>query len=283
MASLFKTYLIKLILPLLVLSACAGKRNQLQSPDGYNLNKPVIVKLPVILNEISGISYYHKDNTIFAVEDERGILYKIFYKEKVELQHWQFAPSEDFEDICLVDSTFYVLQSKGTIVGFTFNNKDTLRRTEYPTNLEKSEFESLYYDSTINSLVMICKDCDSDKKAALTTYFFNLKTQAFSNGFTIDVAPVAAALGKDKVRFKPSAANIHPITGDLYMVSAVNNVLVVATNKGVIKNIYPLNKQLFKQPEGITFSNDGAMMISNEAADEGVGNILFYPYKPLKK
>ncbi len=263
---------------LCILFSCNNKKKILDSPEGYDLNEPVIVKLPVMLGEISGVQYYPADTAVFAIEDERGQLYKIYYKRDLGLQHWKFGPDGDYEDICLVDSTFYVLKSEGSIVAFKFENMDTLRTTEFKTNIADSEFESLYYNKNKNSLVMICKDCDSDKKKALTTILFNLTTQTFSEGFSISTKPIAKALGEEKVKFKPSAANINPINGKLYLVSAVNNVLVEATTDGEVLEVYKLSKALFKQPEGITFSPQGDMMISNEAADNGVGNILFYNY-----
>jgi hypothetical protein len=39
---------------------------------------------------------------------------------------------------------------------------------------------------------------------------------------------------------------------------------------------------LFKQPEGITFTPKGDMIISNEAADRGVAEILLFKYNKTK-
>ena len=81
-----------------------------------------------------------------------------------------------------------------------------------------------------------------------------------------------------KVRFKPSAAAIHPLTGRLFIISAINKVLVVADPNGNPEKIYKINPRLYKQPEGITFTPEGHLLISNESKDIGAANILIFKY-----
>src|ERR1044072_8689656 len=54
--------------------ACTQKRVY-PAPDGYDLNNPLIIKLNSGLNEISGIAYYPKDTSVFAIIDEDGLLF----------------------------------------------------------------------------------------------------------------------------------------------------------------------------------------------------------------
>src|SRR6266540_3534994 len=93
-----------------------------KSPDGYNLTKPVLIKLPVELDEISGVAFYPKDTSIFAIGDEFGWLYKIPLTPRKPIRKWKFSNEGDYEDMALVDKVFYVLQSSGNIVAFTFND-----------------------------------------------------------------------------------------------------------------------------------------------------------------
>jgi hypothetical protein len=190
---------------------------------------------------------------------------------------WKFSEGADFEDLVLLDSAFYVLQSNGTIVKAVF--KDSVLFTkEIPFQYNMSnEFEILYYDDRKKKLILICKDCETDKKKSLTTFSFDPQTNQFSDSsFSIDVTPIAAALGKEKVRFKPSAATINPVDSLLYIVSAINKLIVVTDRDGKFKNAYPISPSLFKQPEGITFTPWGSIIISNEAADIGVADILIF-------
>ena len=51
--------------------------------------------------------------------------------------------------------------------------------------------------------------------------------------------------------------------------------------KGNFKNAFPLDPSIYKQPEGITFTPWGDLLISNEKGDEDKATILIF--KPKKK
>ncbi|RYD59416.1 MAG: hypothetical protein EOP56_00700 [Sphingobacteriales bacterium] len=259
-----------------------GSKKQVHhtSPPGYNLQTPYIIKLPIELDEISGVVFYPKDTSIFAINDERGWLYKIFPNNPRNIEKWKFFDGADFEDVVKLDSNFYVLESSGNIIAFRHYTADSVvaRENLFPQG-SGNEFEILYYDPTISKMVLICKDCESDKKKALSTYTFDPATGQYANGdFSIDVKQIAEMMGQKSLKMKPSAAAIHPITGELYVVSAVNDLFLVLDRNGRAKSIHPLDSKIFKQPEGIAFTPSGDMIISNEAAEIGVANILIYKY-----
>ncbi len=264
----------------LLAAQCSGDgRAKFESPDGYDFSKPWKLNLPIELDEISGIVFYPKDSSVFAINDEFGWLYKIHLVGTRGIQKWKFSDAGDYEDLVLIDSVFYALQSNGSIVAFTFGDSNTVRRhdTQFPS--KGNEFEILFYDSLTHKLSLICKDCDIDKKKSLTRYFFNPRSQSFEDTTSpIDVRKVAIMLGEKNLKFKPSAAAIHPHTGELYIVSAVNDLLVITDSASNPKIAYPIDGKIFKQPEGITFTPGGDMIISNEAADQGVANILLFKY-----
>src|SRR5689334_5371163 len=85
------------------------------TPAEYDLNHPIKINLPSELDEISGINYYPKDTSIFAISDATGWLYKIYPDKKTPVEKWKFGKNEDYEDLQLVDSTFYILSSSGNI------------------------------------------------------------------------------------------------------------------------------------------------------------------------
>ncbi len=257
-----------------------AEKLDLKSPDGYNMRAASQFKLPLELDEISGVAYYPADSSIFAINDEKGWLYKI--KKGVGIKTWKFFNGADFEDVVLLDSIFYVLQSNGNIIRLSFSAQNTLAVQQYyfdQSGESKNEFEILYYDSTKQKLILICKDCELDKKKSLTTFSFDPFTGKYAgSAFTINVKEIAAAIGEEKIRFKPSAASINPRNGLLYIISAINKLLVVTDVNGNFKNVYKIDPAIFKQPEGITFTPSGGMIISNEAADVGVADILYFSY-----
>ncbi|MDQ2720571.1 MAG: SdiA-regulated domain-containing protein [Bacteroidota bacterium] len=267
--------------------SCTPHKNKITLPSKeYDLNKPSIVKLNDALVEISGISFYPKDSSVFAISDENGYLYKIHLNKNILTERWKFDKKLDFEDVYLYDSTFYVLASNGNIHELKFSPAgDTIfsRKNIFPgADKQKNEFESLCYDDERKKIIMICKDCETDKKKSVTAWGFDPETGKYTFSlFRIDVAPIAKKLGEDKIKFKPSAATINPVTHDIWILSSINQLLVVTDRDGVYKDVYTLNPGIFTQPEGITFTPWGDLIISNEAGDKyNAGTLLIF--KPKK-
>lgn len=257
-------------------------RARFESPDGYDFSKPWMLKLPIELDEISGIAYYPKDTSVFAINDEFGYLYKIHLMGRREIRKWKYSDAGDYEELAMIDSIFYAMQSNGNIEVFTFGENSTVLKFNAYFPTKGNEFEILYYDSAEHKLSLICKDCDADKKKSLTKYYFDPVSKTFLDSTaSIDVQKIAIMLGEKNLKFKPSGAAIHPITKELYIISAVNDLLVITDGKGDPKISYHLDEKLFKQPEGLTFTPEGDLIISNESADKGVANILLFKY--LKK
>ncbi|HET9823950.1 MAG TPA: SdiA-regulated domain-containing protein [Chitinophagaceae bacterium] len=269
------------------LVACSQKKAHYGSPPGYDFNKPYVYILPEILNEISGVTYYPKDSSVFAIQDEKGWLFKIHFKSPLEVERWKFSSGGDYEDVALVDSTFFVLKSKGVIEKFKFVSGDSLAIQSFKVPEEtKNEFETLFYDSMLHQLILICKNCEDDKKKQVTSWAFDPDRNLFSAGFIIETSTIREQLGDGgKSRFKPSAAAIHPLTGELYIIASVNHALVILKKDHSLKSTYKINPSLFKQPEGLTFTPKGDLIISNESAERGTAaDILFFKYnKPTKR
>ncbi len=271
---------------LLIVAGCTGaKKDDLAaSPRGYNLKKPQRLKLPLELDEISGLAYFPQDSSLLAINDERGYLYKIFPSAPETIQRWAFATGADYEDVVILGEDFYVLQSSGALTRFRFvGGSDSLERAEYAYARPDGgvdEFETLFWDAGMHRLVLVCKDCDADKKHYLSTVLFNIDSARYETSpFTIDAQSIAGLLGEKSIRFKPSAGAIHPLTGELYLISAVNKLLVVTSRDGrKVEAAYKLDGGTFKQPEGLAFSPSGTLYISNEAADIGVADVLIFPF-----
>ena len=77
----FENHFITRRFPFLVLMAalffsCKRDSQKIESPDGYNFSSGYRYTLPSVLNEISGLAYYAKDSSVFAINDEKGFLFK---------------------------------------------------------------------------------------------------------------------------------------------------------------------------------------------------------------
>lgn len=272
-----------LIISILLLPAslqCQQKKNSLLSnnPAGYDISKPQIISLGKDLEEISGI--YAAGQQLYAISDDKGHIYKIDLSNPTLLESWKFDKSRNYEDVLLINNTIYVLNSNGDLVSFDLPLKEPINPTRFKFPFEKGEFEILYYDPGLKQIMLICKDCENDKKKSVTVYSFDPVSLKYSKpSFLIDAKKIAEALGKKDVRFKPSAATIRPGTNDVYIISSINKLLVIASTTGDIKQVVQLNPGIFKQPEGIAFTAAGDMIISNESAGKGSANLLVFKLK----
>ena len=254
-------------------------------PFAYDLSEPTRIELPKELNEISGIVYYPKDTSIFSIVDEDGLFYKTYLNRNNQSKVWRFDKKHDFEDLVLQDSTFYILVSNGDIDKVKFYaDSISLIKSKFPDADKKiNEFEALYYDEQAKKLVMICKNCEEDKedKKQVTACGISLDSLQYSPDlYHINVQPVAEKLGVEKLHLKPSAAAFNPVTKDLYVLASVNKLLLIFDQKGQFKDVFKLDALMFKQPEGLAFTPQGDMIISNEAGKNGgSANILIFKYK----
>ena len=271
-----------------ILSSC---NNDLSSKDGlipkdeesskfkdselYNFSQPYLINLPPVLDEISGIAYYPKDTSVFAIVDEEALLYKIPLNDASNIQQWAFGKAGDYEDIILKDSIFYILVSNGTIKSLQFVGSDIkTAKYDFITGEKKSsnEFESMYVDS--GNIVILCKDCEADKKVKTSRFALNIAAAQFNEIQPLHNAAIASMIEDKKVALKASAAAINPVTNQLYVISAVNKTLYIFDAELNPVEFFELNPKIYKQPEGIAFTPEGDLIISNEVYLEGNPNLL---------
>jgi uncharacterized protein YjiK len=254
-----------------------------KSPKGYVMPRPKKIILDKKLNETSGLFHLQNENAMITVADNKQKIYRITQDGKVNDYFEQdFGPEEDYEDVVQVDSSVYVLISNGTIVEVRPSDSG-LHTATYPFwSTGKDDFETLYYDPASNGLIIMCKNCESERgKNIRTAYRFDLSGKQFEKApfYTISSKEVKNSLKDGKVDFEPSAAAIHPLENRLYILASAGNLLVVTDLKGAVQQVFRLNPTLYPQAEGITFAPNGDMYVTNEAK-LGKPTLLYIPYKP---
>ena len=78
--------------------------------------------------------------------------------------------------------------------------------------------------------------------------------------------------------FKPAALAVHPITGQIFIISSVRKVLLAYNRNGTLEALWVLSEDLFRQPEGLAFLPNGDLFISNEGGN-GKATLLRFNYK----
>jgi DNA-binding beta-propeller fold protein YncE len=170
---------------------------------------------------------------------------------------------------------------------YTFPLADSLqeevaRVQEWKGLLPDGEYESIYADETTGLVYVLCKNCPpADSKSTVPGYIFQFNGVSFSpaGNFAIDVSQIRAINGKIKRGFRPSALAKNPLTHEWFIISAVNQLLVVADSSWKVKEVYHLDANRFNQPEGLAFDKKGNMYISNEGDHISEGNILKFTRK----
>ncbi|MEJ0102538.1 MAG: hypothetical protein WDO19_08290 [Bacteroidota bacterium] len=250
----------------------------------YDLSKPEGIVLGDKLHEISGIAYTSA-HTILGENDEQGKIFTIDPTKPGDTEYpsVRFGGKGDYEDIVVVDSTAYLLISDGEIVevpGYTKGGEVTGTIVAQMGG-KHNEFETLYFDKTVNSLIMVCKSCHHEKDEIRTAYRFDLTTKKFSDTayYTIPIIDIARKLDDNSITFRPSAAAINPVQDKLYILASIGKLLVVTDKQGKVEEAFKLDAAIFNQPEGITFAPNGDMFISNEGG-EGKATLLKFVYKP---
>ena len=265
----------------------------------YDLEHPdTIYQLPKDLKEISGIDYFKKDR-IACIQDEKGNIYIFDTKKGKVISKLDFGKDGDYEDVAIVGDDAYVLRSDGTLFEVRNFEKKPKKTKKFNTPLHhKNNTEGLFYDEARNSLLIACKGSPSIKKEksyagfkAVYRFDLELKTLIEKPVYLIDFAKIDSAKAAGSVtefftkiamklklsngsNFYPSGLAIHPLDKDkIYMLSSIGKLLLVMDTSGKLLNIIELDMRIFNQPEGICFSEDGVLFISNEA-DSGGGNIL---------
>ena len=263
------------------------KQTETNSPEGYKLSRPMVIPLGKVLNEISGLCFNREQGDLLAISDSKEQVFEL------DLQHIKLRdytakivpPDSDLEDLVKLNSTIYLLKSKGEILEVPEKAKDTTGVKSYTIPIGgTNDFETLYYDPTVNGLIVMCKSCEHEKGTGVrTAYRFDLKTKTFDSTefYTISKDEVKRALQNGNAKFDPSAAAIHPVSKRLYILSSAGNLLVIADTRGKVSEAYELNPEMFPQAEGIAFAPNGDMFISNEAK-QGRATLLRFPYHPDK-
>jgi uncharacterized protein YjiK len=235
-------------------------------------------ELPEVLTEVSGIEYL--GGTRFAcIQDEQGTVF--IYNTasgRIEKQV-PFAGAGDFEGIAVDGHTAWVVQSDGKLyeVANFQSAKPTVRT--YATSLTANhDVEGLTYDKKNDRLLLAIKGEEPGSSDYKGIYAFDLDAKKFASEpvLKINLAdPVFGSL-KEKKRtnlMQPSEIEIHPQTGDIYVSEGASPKLLVMDGDGTKKKLYTLNRADFPQSEGLAFSPEGDLFISNEGKG-GKGTIV---------
>ena len=238
-----------------------------------------IWKLPKILKEVSGIAWLGNEQ-IAAVQDEDGIIFIYNLRTEEIVEEINFAQPGDYEGIAVNSGDAYVLRSDGTILEIIDFRDDKREVNMYETSFTSdSNMESLEWDAGTNSLLLAPKDHDMNSDFSKGIYSFSLASKKLQDRpvHTIDMTDKVLKRYRNNdiyKTFRPSDLAIHPKTKDIFILEGVKPKLLVLDPNGKAKEVQFFDKKAFPQPEGITFSPDGALYIATEAKKNDNGMLF---------
>lgn len=260
-----------------------GSLLKAQSTFRYDLNKPdTRHQLPAILNEVSGLTDLDSEH-VACVQDELGIIFKYNFRTGKIVSEHRFDSIGDFEGLTFINQSLYILRSDGQLTAWHNFPQKQEKWTQFSLPVVTMNNEGLAGDPKYNRLLIAAKSkpLNHDVKSERYIYAFDLTKN------TLIQEPVYSLnvdILRDKVaglnllptdtnskgvikpfNFRPSSLAVHPLTDEIYIISAADFMLVVMDRNGSIVHIKPLDKQVYPKAEGITFLKDGTMIITSEA------------------
>lgn len=247
--------------------------------EDYSITK--IWEMPKKLNEISGIAWID-DGKLACVQDEDGIIFIYNLNENKVEETVNFAKVGDYEGVAIVDSTSYILRSDGTLFEIKNYLKKNFEVSTHKTPFsENNDMESLTHDKENNRLLLIPKEKDLKNDERLGIYTFDLQNKRMDSNSIFKIEfndPIFDNKKEDRDKkpsnaIHPSDIAINPLNGHHYILEGKKPKILILDKDGKSVKLINLSKKKFSQPEGITFSPEGTMYISNEGK-KGTANIL---------
>ncbi|MEP0546022.1 MAG: SdiA-regulated domain-containing protein [Rhodothermales bacterium] len=266
----------------------------------YRFDAPTAqFELPGRLDEISGLTALDGDR-LGAVQDEDGVLYVIDAATGEVTHEHDFGKDGDYEGVERVGERVVVLRSDGELAVIEDWQAEKARAPTLDPGLHGScDAEGLGYDADAARLLIACKESPGrGLRGVRAVYAFDLATNTLDPepAFVIAAESLAASDGERAVdetvralvrplvdinTFKPSALGVHPVTGEVYVLSSVRKALAVLDRAGSVTAVWPLPERLLPQPEAIAFFPDGTLFLASEA-DGDAARLLRYDYQPAR-
>lgn len=249
---------------------------------GYDLLAPdSMYALPDLLREVSGITI-GGPTTVLCVQDELGVVFEHDLAGGAITAVHRFTDVGDFEDLEVQGEVITVLRSDGKLYRIDRRTGALLGEQLHP--LPSLNYEGLC--SAGDALYLVGKEAPVAGMANARLVHSLRGDGAPELARTLDADEVARlfsatypALAHHAVKFHPSAAAVHPITGELYVLSATDRLLAIYGDD--LRAVVPLPAERCYKPEGLAFHPNGDLLISNEGDKKGLtpGNVLRFGYR----
>lgn len=271
------------ILPTIVLTlALSSGKAQPTLPRPF-----AVTELPAELREVSGLTAMD-ENTVACLQDETATLYLVDLRSGRILGRHPFAGPGDMEGITRVKDHLFALRSDGHVYRIGRQGDRFAATDQFDLILPYRNYEGLGYDPVDDRVLVAPKDSQKggpelrDKREVFAFDPATLAVQqspvlAFSvkhiiraaqaDGVDIPMRTTDKGRRIPDIKVRMSSITVEPATGHYFILSAVDQTLLVLDRKGSYVALYLLDARLLPKAEGITFLANGDMLIATEGKD----------------
>lgn len=255
------------------------------SLENYELNAETAThwKLPGRLYEISGLAMT-QDNRLMTHNDQEGVIHEIDYQQGAIVKSFQLADMKgaekgDFEGIAVANDLIYLVTEEGRLYECTEGDAEmSVLFNVYATGVGKHyHIEGLAYDAKKRVLLLMCKKARRDNlKDTLLIYHWSIDEKQLIEDAHIAIPVIDFTRHIGEKEFEPAGIEHHPISGNYFVIADDQKAIAEITPTGQIVSVRQFPVQWHRKPEGITFTEDGTLII----ADEGDGKkarLTLYP------
>lgn len=242
-----------------------GHITKLDKRKAYSLSSPKkIMKLTMDLDEVSGLTYYKK-NQLACINDEEGKVFIYDLRKEKVVEKIRFGKDGDYEGVAYLAPNFYVIKSNGKLNVYNEESGET-QKVDLPFG-SKNDLEGVCVESETSLLLALKGRAgkNEEEKEYKAIYRFDITTHKVQKAYTI---PKKKKLGLSGITLNQSGDKLYLLshrTKELYELN---------TSTKEIVEVYDLDRKLFAQPEGICITPQGKLYIANERADRSHATIL---------
>lgn len=254
------------------------------------------IPLPAYMNEVSGLSW--DGNVLWCVHDEKGWIYTMDTSCS-HIDSVQVMTKGDLEDLVWQKDTLFILKSNGKVYFWQKKMKNATLLGQVPDI--SIDVEGLTYDRNQQRLLLACKSArQNDDPQCRDILMMHPRTGMIDSTLTIHIHASAIEKyctaspppnteimwsnyfisKKGNWKWAPSAIAIQPGTNLWWILSAKSNtILVYDSVQQKIQDIIFLIKEKHPQAEGMLFTPDGLLWISDESVGGASPWITLYQVK----
>jgi len=265
----------------IVLAACGqGSSSVAQTRDGAlrdYVTEPGAgraVQVPASLKEISGLAVT-ADGRYLGHNDEVAVVYELDPERGGVVKAFQLGDQPvraDFEGIAVVDDRVMLVTSDGVL--YSSAEGDDQHAVAYETQTtgigRTCEVEGLAFEPADRSLLIPCKRLhDRSREDSVIIFRWSIDGRTLASPSRIVLPRRGLTQGLGGKDFRPSAIERHPVAGTYFLLSANERAVAEITRAGEIVEVRALAKDQHRQPEGVAFTPELALVIADEGKTNG--------------